>query len=71
MVQNHQAQQNHEVLSGNSVNMFGNEQDAMETVEIGKKDSYSYRSPMRDSEGRSGPMSESLNARTFYNPSSY
>ena len=68
MLQHHQAQQNHEVLSGNSLNMFANDQDGMDIVEIVKKDSYSYRSPQRDSDGRPGPMGESVNARTFYNP---
>ena len=48
--------------------MFANEQDGMDMVEITKKDSYSYRSPQRESESKAGPLGEDVNSRTFYNP---
>ena len=40
------AQPAHEILSGNSLNIFGGGQEGMDTLDMVKKDSYSYRSPL-------------------------
>ena len=65
-------------MSGNSLNMFGNEQDLTGNfADIGKKETRNYEnydhygSPLQESEGKQRYVTESINQRTYYHPSSY